>query len=70
MAFILTARRTIFDQRGESKVFMDGDKLNVVKVNDGVYYATVLNHHKDSTETYLHYLGVVKSNVGTKQDIE
>jgi Serine/Threonine/Tyrosine Kinase found in polyvalent proteins len=25
---------------GESKIFMDHDRLNVIKVNDGVYYAT------------------------------
>jgi Serine/Threonine/Tyrosine Kinase found in polyvalent proteins len=25
---------------GESKVFLDEDRLNVIKVNDGVYYAT------------------------------
>ena len=25
---------------GESKVFLDVDRLNVIKVNDGIYYAT------------------------------
>lgn len=25
---------------GESKIFLDADRLNVIKVNDGIYYAT------------------------------
>lgn len=25
---------------GESKIFLDTDRLNVIKINDGVYYAT------------------------------
>jgi hypothetical protein len=55
---------------GESRIFLAPDKRNVIKVNDGIYYATwleffnsILIHNILFTETAYSFLGFIESDI-------
>jgi hypothetical protein len=53
---------------GESKIFMDLDKLNVIKVNDGVYYATWTEYFTSLLIHNLLFPNTAYSLVGFAED--
>jgi Serine/Threonine/Tyrosine Kinase found in polyvalent proteins len=53
---------------GESKIFMDTDKLNVIKVNDGVYYATWAEYFTSLVVHNLLFPNTAYSLVGFAED--
>jgi hypothetical protein len=53
---------------GESKIFMDSDKLNVIKVNDGVYYATWTEYFTSLVVHNLLFPNTAYSLVGFAED--
>jgi hypothetical protein len=53
---------------GESKVFMDWDKLNVIKVNDGVYYATWTEYFTSLVIHNLLFPNTAYTLIGFAQD--
>jgi hypothetical protein len=53
---------------GESKIFMDWDKLNVIKVNDGVYYATWTEYFTSLVIHNLLFPNTAYTLIGVAQD--
>jgi len=53
---------------GESMIFMDLDKLNVIKVNDGVYYATWTEYFTSLSIHNLLFPNTAYSLVGFTED--
>jgi hypothetical protein len=53
---------------GESKVFLDSDKLNVIKVNDGVYYATWTEYFTSLAIHNLLFPNTAYTLIGFAQD--
>src|SRR5580704_2712590 len=64
----LPSQKQYLTRGGESKIFMDLDNLNVIKINDSVYYATWTEYFTSLVVHNLFFPNTAYSLIGFAED--